>query len=386
MLVAALRQPHMVTVITGARQDANSVYPRAFVVETLRGVRVMRLAISMPSGRSMPETLLSYLFFSILCIPVMLLATRDTDCYVSLSPHPTLFLSFQVFVVSKIQRASHILHLGDLWPDGLIDVLKIKNRIAIGLIQLFHDLSFAASDVIIALTQAIKNALVRRGISNDRIIIVPMSVDASFFRPLPKNHTLLDSDLQSKIIVMYSGNFGMQYDFGALLSAAEKLTERKDIHFILRGNGMLKNSVVNAVKENCLTNVLIQDAAVGDQKLIKILNLADMFVIPMLSVPVQATALPSKVLEFMACGKPVVCSAEGELADLINKSKAGVAVPPCDSEGLTKAIISIADSPEKAEVGLRGREYVLKKFSSGYIAQVMQGALERAVQKVRLGN
>lgn len=384
MLVRVLRRLHNVTVITGTVGDKIQTLGRAFTVEHVGGVRVIRLAIPLPSGRSMLEALLSYVSFSMLCIPIILFFTRDTDCYMSLSPHPTVFLSFQTFVVSRIQRAAHILHLGDLWPHQLIDVLGIKNRLVNTLIRWFHLTSFAVSDAIITLTQSIKDALTLMGVFHGKMVVVPLSVNTALFRPMSKDNTMIESMLEPKVVVMYSGNFGMAYDFVTLFSAAEKLLERSDIHFILRGDGVLRRFILDTVEKRRLSNVLVLDPVAGDEEIVKFLNLADIFVVPLLPVAAQATAIPSKVLEFMACGKPLICCAEGELADLIRRFDAGIAVPPGDSEALTRAILQLASSPERTAMGLRGRKSVVKEFSPDYVLDTMQLALKTAFFSARL--
>ena len=67
--------------------------------------------------------------------------------------------------------------------------------------------------------------------------------------------------------------------------------------------------------------------------------------------------VPSKIYESMASGKPVIVSADGAPADIMNESGAGLATPAEDATALANAISHLSENPEEAEeFGRRGRE------------------------------
>jgi glycosyltransferase involved in cell wall biosynthesis len=72
--------------------------------------------------------------------------------------------------------------------------------------------------------------------------------------------------------------------------------------------------------------------------------------------------VPTKLFDYLGAGRPVVLAMEdGEAADILRKSNAGHVVPPGDPEELARAILDIADHPEKQRhMGEAGRKYVVR--------------------------
>jgi glycosyltransferase involved in cell wall biosynthesis len=88
------------------------------------------------------------------------------------------------------------------------------------------------------------------------------------------------------------------------------------------------------------------------------------------------------VLEAMACGVPVVATDGGALPEVVGDDGDGIIVPAKDSRALAAAIARVlADPVLRAELGRRGRERVLKRFTwrrmAAGTAEVYQEAIER---------
>jgi glycosyltransferase involved in cell wall biosynthesis len=91
---------------------------------------------------------------------------------------------------------------------------------------------------------------------------------------------------------------------------------------------------------------------------------AAMAVMLLRDLPLFADALPTKLLEYMAAGRPVVAAAAGQVADLMTSSGAGISCPPEDSAAVADAIRRLAADPEEARrMGLQGRRYVEEHLS-----------------------
>jgi len=80
--------------------------------------------------------------------------------------------------------------------------------------------------------------------------------------------------------------------------------------------------------------------------------------------PLFASALPTKLLETMASGRPVVLAARGESAALVERTGAGVVVAPENPEALARACSPLLDDPvAAAAMGSRGRQAVIREFA-----------------------
>jgi glycosyltransferase involved in cell wall biosynthesis len=102
---------------------------------------------------------------------------------------------------------------------------------------------------------------------------------------------------------------------------------------------------------------------------------------------VMAGARPAKAFVIMAGGKPLVLSAEGEAARLIQTAGAGVVVPPEDNESIANAIRTLLSHPSvAAEMGSSGRKFVVSNFQwsslvRNWIAQLTRVSVQAARPK-----
>ena len=74
--------------------------------------------------------------------------------------------------------------------------------------------------------------------------------------------------------------------------------------------------------------------------------------------------IPTKTLDYMACGKPIVASDFPLISDIIRETKCGILVDPCDAKAHASAILYLLDHPEEAqEMGRKGQRAVLEKYN-----------------------
>jgi glycosyltransferase involved in cell wall biosynthesis len=90
------------------------------------------------------------------------------------------------------------------------------------------------------------------------------------------------------------------------------------------------------------------------------------------------TVIPSKLLEFMACGRPVILGVEGQARELVEKADCGVWIPPEDSASLAEAIDQLyRDCELRKRLGRNGRNYVVTYCSREQTARDYIAVLQR---------
>ena len=89
------------------------------------------------------------------------------------------------------------------------------------------------------------------------------------------------------------------------------------------------------------------------------------------------TVIPTKMLEFMSCGRPVVLGVDGQARSILESARAGIVIEPESSRALTEAICYLSANREAAcELGRNGREYILREFSRSQTAEEYIRVLE----------
>ena len=87
--------------------------------------------------------------------------------------------------------------------------------------------------------------------------------------------------------------------------------------------------------------------------------------------------IPTKLLEYMACERPVIVAVDGQAGQIVEEADAGIFVEPGNSHALVNAIFDVAQEPERRQkMGANGRQYIVNKFSREKTAQEYIRVLE----------
>ncbi len=348
------------------RKRGNFFKQKLISRENLNGISIFRVFTFLPTGLGLLRKLffyISFMFTALLAIPFI----RKTDYVLGLHPPPA-FLIFPAFVFSRILRAKYIIRVTDLWPDVVFEY-KFANRAPFKqIVILMAKITYGLADHIMAFTPEIKDRMLKAGIPEKKISVVEMAVDTDTFSP--SNITSDEArklglpETNDNFLVLYAGAFALTYDFEALLKAARRL-ENERIMFVLLGDGDAKNLIVDTIKQQNLSNVLLLPAVSGPEMVAKYINYCDVCVVPLKSEMETSTLTrPSKIFEFWACGKPVISCTKGEVEYLTNESGAGMIVEPGDVDGLADAIKHLCENPElTVSMGTKAREYAVSRFS-----------------------
>jgi glycosyltransferase involved in cell wall biosynthesis len=170
-----------------------------------------------------------------------------------------------------------------------------------------------------------------------------------------------------------------------ILDAAKRLENREDLLFVLVGDGAKKNETLARITAERLGNVQVLDPVPKDQAR-HYLSAADIGLTTLLDIPLFHGAIPTKLLDYMACSLPVLCGIRGEAEQIMAKGRAGYCFEPNNSEALAAWVEHLAQSPEKrAEMGEAGLAYVRQHFSAGAsrekMVRILLGAPKRRPAK-----
>jgi colanic acid biosynthesis glycosyl transferase WcaI len=106
-----------------------------------------------------------------------------------------------------------------------------------------------------------------------------------------------------------------------------------------------------------------------------LLSASDALLVSLSAHPTFRDFVPSKMIDFMAVGRPIVLAAAGESARLLEESGAGIAVAPESPEELAKAVRWLSEHPdEAADMGRHGQDYArerLRSSQAGLLEQVL---------------
>jgi len=148
---------------------------------------------------------------------------------------------------------------------------------------------------------------------------------------------------------------------------------------ILMGDGPRKATVVNRVNDRQVERIRFL-GSLPHVEMPAILAAADVLVVPLASyIP---GAVPSKLYEAMASGRPVVLMAEGEAARIVRRHDAGIVVAPGDVAGLGNALRALSCNADlRGRVGANGRAAAVQCFDRGAITALLIDSLEEGLYR-----
>ena len=338
-----VRWGHQVTVVTCAPNfPRGTLYDgyrnRWHQTEVMDGVRVVRVKTYMAPNRGIMRRSLDFLSFGVTGFMAALFETRP-DVVAATSPQ--FFAAVSGYGVGALRRLPFVFEVGDLWPASIAAVGAVRNSLPLKILEKVELYLYRRAAAVVALTQGIKDDLVARRISPDKIAVVTNGVDLSRYGPRPRDTALAEAwELNGKFVVGYVGTHGMSHALGNVLDAAERLRNAPDIVFLFVGAGAERERLIADAARRGLSNVVFQEMQ-PKAKMPAVWSLCDVALAHLKNAPLFAGALPSKMFEAMGMGLPILLAVpRGEASHLIH-GNGGIWVPPEDPVALADAIRSL---------------------------------------------
>ena len=367
-LAASLQaRGHEATVLTGYPSynvtDLAPQYRRGMRLdEQLDGIAVRRVRIpQLPRANKFARGLQHFLFG--LWLGALVAVGPRADVILVFSP--PLPLPWLTAMAGRIRRMPVVANIQDLFPLEAVELGMLTNGV---LIRLFEAMERQVHRLVTAVTvHSPGNRLhvIERGGREERVHVVYNWVDAERICPGARDNGFArQHGLEGRFVVSYAGTMGWAQDMGAVVDAAFRLRDEKEILFLLVGDGVQKEREFARSRELGLENIVwlpMQPWAVYPD----VLAASDASLInlhPELHTPV----VPSKLLSIMAAARPVIASLppESDARRILAEAGAGLCVPAGDAQALAAAIRQLHAQPSLAqEMGRRGRTYVEAHFS-----------------------
>lgn len=328
--------------------------------ERIAGVPVMRSVIYPTQSPARLPRLLNYFSFAASSLLAGPLLPSGLDALMVESP--PLFLGPTGYLLSRLKRAKLIFNVSDLWPEsavrlGLLDSSSSAYRVAAAIESFCYQHAWVVSGQsksIIADVQRRFPGVATYHLSN--------GADTRRFTP-----DLASVDVRRRlmggrdgVLAVYAGLHGLAQGLDQIVGAASTMAADADLRFALVGDGPEKTTLQAHARQAGLESLSFFDA-VPFADVPVLLASADIIIVALKTEILGA--VPSKLYEAMATGRPVVLVASGEAADIVRDHGAGIAVPPGDRDGLVSALRRLREDPAlRAEMGARGRAAAVAHF------------------------
>ncbi len=288
------------------------------------------------------------------------------DAVIAMSPPLTMGLTG--WLVHLVRRGPLVFNIQDVFPDAAVETGAITNRRIIAVAKWLERVSYHRAAAVTVLSDYLRENLVAKvkPSRRDDIRVIPNFVDTATIAPQTRLTRLRDElDLGDGPVVLYAGNVGFSQSLEMVVDVAARMPT---VTFLINGEG----SALASLRERAAATSNVRFSGFQPkERLGEVLATGDVHLVP-LKAGLGRVSVPSKTYSILAAGRPVVASIDDgtEVPRILQASGGGVAVPPDDADALHAALVAILADPDRsAEMGRRGRAWVLAAASPRAVAE-----------------
>ena len=328
------------------------------------GIKVIRSGHLFGNRKSVLHRFFYYLTFALSSL-INGFFSASYDTVICLST--PFFGSWTSWLLAKLKGAKFIYNIFDLYPEAGLYAGLIKQNSLVYQIWYWQDnLLCKLSDLIITLSKPLEREILKRGISNRKVQVIPFWIDHQRIKPGNRDNNWRTKHQISldKFVVLYAGTIGYISGVDVIVDAAKLLETDPNVLILVVGEGVAKEEVEKRAKEKQCKNIRFLPFQ-PEEVLCDMQATADVGLITMLPEAGQ-TSIPSKILGYLSAGKPVIASVREDsgTAELITSGQCGYIAICQDPLDLNKKIRYAATHlKELKAMGLKGRGLILSDFS-----------------------
>jgi glycosyltransferase involved in cell wall biosynthesis len=329
-------------------------------------VNIRRVALYPDHGKSALRRGTNYLSFALSASASGSSLLRKSDVvWVYNSP---VTIALPSMLASAVGGPPHLMHVMDLWPESMFlggfGVGRSQKLIS-RLIGTWCDITYKSASAIACTSKGIANVLSDRGVPNEKLFHIPVWTDESIYFERPYAKELADFlGVKEKFVVLYAGTLGSAQGLSGLLEVCQRLQDLPHVQVLIAGSGTGERDLRNLASSMKISNIQFLGQW-PTEDMGRLISISDVNLVSLKADLLSTITIPSKLVSILASGRPVIAWADGELADIVNESGAGLIAKAGDVNELEHAIRQMCSGGESyiRRFGKMGRIYYDQRLS-----------------------
>lgn len=363
-----VKRGYKVTVITGIPNYPEGKYFEGYGLFKRRkdhynGIEIIRIPL-IPRGNSSIMLVLNYLSFVISGFFWKLFTQIKAD-YVFIFEVSPMTQALPGVWYAKKRSIPCFIYVQDLWPENVEIITGIKNKCIISGINKMVDYIYTRCTKIFTTSNSFSNAIAERGIPEKKIEFWPQYAE-DIYQPLKKrSDPKIPNDGTFNII--FAGNIGTAQGLDILPKVAaiiKKIDLDRKYRFNIVGDGRYKKSLIEFVKIMGVEDMFNFIPRQPENQIPNLMASSDAAFLCLSDNPLFTMTIPAKLQSYMACGMPIIASANGETQKIIEIAEAGFCGLSGDVDKLAENIIRISNSSKEQllQFKFNARNYYINNF------------------------
>lgn len=360
---------HEVEILTSyPNRPTGKLYPgyrmRLKYSEYIEGIKVNRVPSYLDHSHSGLKRMVSYLSFAISASFIGVFLIRKPD--VIYAYHAPATIAIPATFLKFVYRSKIFYDINDYWPDTVSALGMLKNKFLLKVLAAYCKTTYQFFDVINVVSKGYKKKLLELGVHEKKISLIynwSLPIDnqkSAFFQ---KYKDIFDNNF----IFLYAGNIGQAQSLGIILDVAIqlRLNEKRGIKFFIAGAGVEAENLQKQVIQNALEEYIYFPGFIPSENVGEFLEAADVLFLHLKREALFEITIPSKLVSYFICRKPVLCGVSGESTEIVQNAGAGVCFEPERSQDLYEKVLEFIklDKETLDTMGKAGRKVYDNSFS-----------------------
>jgi glycosyltransferase involved in cell wall biosynthesis len=269
----------------------------------------------------------------------------------------------------------------DLWPESIQFTGRVSNKRILGCLANLVSWIYKNNDLLLAQSRGFLKPIQEKYGPIDVAYFPNPGEERDSYSPAAgvKN---FDFFLPIGFNVVFAGNLGSVQSIPTILNAAEILRDHPGIRIILVGSGSLSQWLASEIESRKLKNVVLAGRYPADV-MPAIFNQASALLVSLNSDPLLNQTIPAKLQSYLASGKPIIASLDGEGAQIVLDAKAGITCPTENPVALADAIEKLSNmSPDQlVNMGASGRRYFAENFDLQILVKKLIDIFDQTISR-----
>lgn len=362
---------HEVVVLTGLPNypdgELYNGYKYESSIEYWEGIKIYRSKL-FPRGKGGGlRLLLNYFSFAFFASFKVLTIKEKIDCVLVFEPSP-ITVGIPAMVYRKLRSVPYAFWVQDLWPASLTAAGGIENKLVLGFFDWLTRCIYNKASLLLVQSRTFTDYILNQGIPKEKIVYLPNTTE-EFYKKIE------ETDKYRNIIpngdnIMFAGNIGEAQSLDTFINAM-KIVIDKGVFFnwIVLGDGRYKKELQSKIEVLGLKNYVFFLGKYPSEEMPYFFSYADALYVSLKRDYIFSLTIPSKVQSYLACGKPILASLDGEGAKVVMESNAGFVSSSEDVEALAMNIEKILNLSyeKKIEYGQNALNYYNREFKRSIV-------------------
>jgi glycosyltransferase involved in cell wall biosynthesis len=237
---------------------------------------------------------------------------------------------------------------------------------------------------VICVSNAIKDQCLKRGINNDKLVVIPNGISDEYYlngqKQAARNklERVLGITFGNKKILLSVGRFVKKKGIHWFLTEVMPKLSKADCVYVIAGDGVMSPLIKQIISDNNLGNSVMLTGWANTELLKILYNSGDIFVMPNIPVDDDMEGFGLVALETASCGLPVVASNLEGITEAIKDGKNGFLIEPGNaSEYFMKLSQLLKDDIYRINFGAQARHYTLENYGWEKMAELYLGEFSK---------